>query len=223
MIIANNKCKGNKMADNKQKYGVLENVVLAYVKVAEPTTKYQSTDLEYSVDAIVEKSVAKQWNKDFPKQKAKELEKDEFESKYKMEAPFEGDDIFVIKLKKAATKNGVAFDEKFRPRLLVENDEGERTDVTVSRLCSNGVKAKVSYRITENDFGRFGQLNNILVKEDDFIEYVSQAAGAGSEFGGKVAKVTEPENKIATEARASKAEVKAKPAHVDEKDDDAPF
>ena len=152
------------MADKNQNFGVLDNVVLSYVKVAESTKKFQSEDLEYSIDAIVEKSVAKQWNKDFPKQKAKEFEKEEFESKYKIEAPFDGDEVFVIKLKKPATKNGVAFDEKFRPRLLLESNDGGRTDITVSRLCSNGVKAKVSYRITVNEFGRFSQLNNILVK-----------------------------------------------------------
>lgn len=211
------------MATNKQTYGVLDNVVLTYVKVAEPTTKYQSTDLEYSIDAVVEKSVAKQWNKDFPKQKAKELEKEEFESKYKIEAPFEGEDVYVIKLKKAATKNGVAFDEKFRPRLLIENDDGERTDVTVSRLCSNGVKAKVSYRITENDFGRFGQLNNILVKEDDFVEYVSQSGGVGSEFGGKPVAASEPAKESATKARANKETTKVTPVSVDDDSDQAPF
>lgn len=208
------------MADNSKKFGVLENVVLAYVKVAEPSPKYQSTDTEYSVDAIVEKVVAKQWNKDFPKQKAKEFERDEFEAKFKMEAPFSGDEVYVIKLKKPATKGGVAFDEKFRPRLLIEDADGERTDVTVSRLCSNGTKAKVSYRITENDFGRFSQLNNILVKEDDFIEYVSQA-GVGSEFGGKPVKVAEPENEAATKARANKAakeEPKQEPVEEDDPD-----
>ena len=211
------------MADNKQTYGVLDNAVLAYVKVAESTKKFQSEDLEYSVDAIVEKAVAKQWNKDFPKQKAKEFDKDEFESKYKIEAPFSGDEVFVIKLKKAATKNGVAFDEKFRPRLLLENSDGDRTDVTVSRLCSNGVKAKVSYRITSNDFGKFGQLNNILVQEEDFVEYVSQSGGVGSEFGGKSVKTAEPEKESATKARANKEPAKAKAAHVEDDSMDAPF
>jgi len=195
------------MADNKSQYGVLDNAILAYVKVAETTKKYQSEDLEYSVDAIVEKAVAKQWNKDFPKQKAKELDKEDFEAKYKIEAPFSGDEVYIIKLKKAATKNGVAFDEKFRPRLLLEDSDGERTDVTTSRLCSNGVKAKVSYRITSNDFGRFGQLNNILVQEDDFVEYVSQSGGVGSEFGGKVATKSEPAKESVTKARANKGKV----------------
>lgn len=193
------------MATAKAQYGVLENVVLAYAKIAEPTTKYQSKDLEYVVDCIVDKATAKAWNKSFPKQKAKELEADEFQEKYKMDNPFGGDEVYIIKMKKAASKDGEMYDEKFRPRVLLDTADGERVDITTSRLISNGSKAKVSYRITENSFGIFGQLNNILMDEDGFIEYVSKGGGAGSEFDGKRVTKAEGENTAATQARANKA------------------
>jgi hypothetical protein len=196
----------------KAKVGVLENVVLAYVKVAEATQKYQSKDLEYVIDCIVDKPTAKTWNKAFPKQKAKELDADEFKTKYKMDNPFDGDEVYVIKLKKAATKDGEVFDEKYRPKVLLDMNDGERVEITTSRLVSNGSKGKVSYRINTNDFGTFAQLQNILIKEDDFIEYKSSGFEPGSEFDGKAVSKVEPENEAATKARAKKAEAEKKPA-----------
>lgn len=214
------------MADNKNSFGVLNNVVLAYAKLAEAATKYQSTDLEYAVDCIVDKATAKAWNKQFSKQKAKEFDREDFEKKFKMEAPFEGDEIYVIKMKKAATKNGEAFDEKYRPQVLLDTKEGERVNITTSRLISNGSVAKVSYRITSNDFGVFGQLNNILMDEAGFKEYVSTGGSAGSEFGDNKPVRQEPARKEATKARASKEvekPIKSKKPAVEEIDDDQPF
>lgn len=207
----------------EQQYGVLEGT-FAFMKLAEPSTKYQSEDLEYSVDVIVSKKVAKEWNKQFAKQKAREIEPSEFETKYKMPIPedvADEDEIYVIKLKKGATKDGVAFDDKFRPKLLLDTAEG-RVDITVSCLAANGTKGKASYRTTSNDFGVFAQLNNILVAEEDFKEYVRSGGVAGSEFGDAkpIAKV-EPESKAAT---ASRPKVAKKPEPEDEDEEDkSPF
>lgn len=188
----------------KQKYGVLENVILAYAKIAEPSTKYQSTDLEYSVDCVVDKATAKAWNKQFAKQKAKEFDREDFETKFKMTAPFEGDEIYVIKMKKAATKDGEVFDEKYRPKVFLDTSDGERVEITTSRLISNGSVAKVSYRVTENSYGIFGQLNNILMDEDGFKEYINTSSADGSEFGTSKPVKKEPSRVEATEARKSK-------------------
>jgi len=206
----------------EQQYGVLEGT-FAFMKLAEPSTKYQSEDLEYSVDVIVSKKVAKEWNKQFSKQKAREVEPSEFETKYKIPVPAEladEDEIYVIKLKKGATKDGVAFDEKFRPKLLLDTAEG-RVDITVSRLAANGTKGKASYRITPNGFGTFAQLNNILVAEEDFKEYVRTGGVVGSEFGDAkpIAKV-EPENKSATASRPKPAEAKPAPKKQEEPEED---
>jgi hypothetical protein len=205
-----------------QTYGVLENVVLAYAKLAEPTLKYQSTDLVYEVDCIVEKAVAKAWSKQFAKQKAKEYDAEDFKTKFKMDPPFGGDEVFVIKMRKAATKDGEVFDEKYRPKVLLDTKDGERVEITTSRLISNGSVAKVSYRITENSFGIFGQLNNILMDEDGFKEYVSTGGAAGSEFGDSKPVKQEAPRKEATEARASKAPAKPK-AQEPLEDESSPF
>lgn len=213
------------MADKNQ-YGVLENVIFAYAKLAEPTKKYQSEDTLYEVDCIVTKAQAKAFNKEFAKQKAKELDREDFEAKYKMEAPYEGDEIYVIKLRKPASKDGEVFDEKYRPKVLLDMNDGERVEITTSRLISNGSKGKVSYRITSNDFGTFAQLNNILMEEDDFIEYKSSGGGAaGSEFGSAKPVRAEAPREEATKARANKEkDAPKKPAKQAEEDDaDSPF
>lgn len=211
----------------KATYGVLDNVVLAYAKLAEPTNKYESKDLVYEVDCIVEKAVAKAWTKQFPKQRAKEYDKEDFEKKFKMDAPFDGDEVFVIKMRKAASKDGEMFDEKYRPQVLLDTKDGERVNITTSRLISNGSLAKVSYRITENSFGCFGMLNNVLMDEDGFKEYVSAGGATGAEFGSAKEVKQEAPRKEATEARANKeAEKPKKPAKVVEDDiseDESPF
>lgn len=192
-------------ASKNEKYGVLSDVVFAYAKIAESTKKYQSEDREYTIDCIVDKTTAKSWNKQFPKQKAKEIDKEDFVEKYKMEAPFSGDEVYVIKLKKGASKDGEDFDEKWRPKVLLDTKEDGRVDITTSRLISNGSRGKASYYISENSFGTFGQLNNILMDEEGFIEYKSTSGGPGSEFGdGKAIKKVEPASESATRMRATK-------------------
>lgn len=210
----------------KSEYGVLNDVTFAYAKLAEPTKKYQSEDTLYEVDCIVTKAVAKAFNKEFAKQKAKELDREDFIAKYKMDPPYEGDEIYVIKLRKPASKDGVVFEEKYRPKVLLDttDDDGKeiRADITTSRLISNGSVGKVSYRITSNDFGTFAQLNNILMDEGGFIEYKSSGGAAGSEFGdSKPVRVEAPKPEV-TNARANKAADKkpAKPAKQEEPDGD---
>ena len=190
------------MADSK--YGVLENVIFAYAKIAEPTKKFESEDTTYEVDCVVTKEQYKAWNKEFPKQKGKEYDREDFEARFKLDAPYDGDEIYVIKLRKAASKDGEVFDTKYRPRVLLDTNDGERVDITESRLMSNGCKGKVSYYITENSFGKFGQLQTVLMEEDDFIEYKS-TGGVGSEFGSTKAVKVEAANESATKARANKA------------------
>lgn len=216
------------MADKNQ-YGVLNNVVLAYAKLGEPVKKYQSEDLVYEVDCIVEKAVAKAWNKEFAKQKAKEIDAEEFKEKFKMDPPFGGDEVYIIKMRKPASKDGEMYDEKYRPKVLLDTADGERVEITTSRLLANGCRAKVSYRITENSFGKFGQLNNVLMDEEGFIEYKSSGGGvAGSEFGDAKPVKQEAPREDVTAGRAARSAAKQEPKKADvtedvESMDDAPF
>lgn len=161
---------------------VLNNVTFAYVKVQNPVLKYQSQDSEYTVDCVVSKADAKAWNKAYPKQKAKEVENEEFTTKFKMDLPFpDQDEQFVIKMKKPHIKNGKMMDERYRPRVfLADANGGEPSDITFTVLPANGSKGKVAYNERSNDFGTFAGLDSILIEE--LIEYKSSATVGGA-FG----------------------------------------
>lgn len=200
------------MAKDKATYEVIEGV-LVYAKLAQADTKYQSKDTEYSVEVIISEDQADEWDAKFKKQPSKKIKAAEFEDKYKIKVPkqFAGEkNLYSIKLKKDAVVDGVEFYPEFRPKVLLDTKDGERVEITTSRLIANGSTGKVSYRVTSNDFGTFAKLANVLMDEDGFIEFESKGGGGpGSEFGGAKPTKVEPENKAATQARKPKEEVKA--------------
>ena len=162
------------------------NAVFAYAKVQQADFKYgSSTEKEYSVDCIVDKATAKAWNKEFQKQKAKEVDRDDFERIYKIAPPFEGDELYVIKLKKAAQyKDGTPIPDAVRPRVFEKAANGKLVDITKDKLVSNGSKGVASYDVRTNDFGTFASLKAIRV--DDLIEYKKAGGGASFDELGEV-------------------------------------
>ena len=202
---------------------VLENATFAYIKIAAPVNKYQSTDTEFTVDCIVSKGDAKAWNKQFPKQKAKEVDNDEFIAKFKMELPHpDQDEQYVIKLKKPDIKNGKQFDQRYRPRVFKAIEDGEPEDITFDILVSNGSKGKASYTVRTNDYGTFAQLDSVLVEE--LIEYKSTAS-VGAAFGVKEVKPAPIMPVVSKQEEAFKPQQPAtQPApDFDSFDDDIPF
>lgn len=216
------------MADKKQTFGVVEGT-LVYAKVAEASLKYQSKDTEYTISVIVSEDVADAWDEQFKKQPAKKIKASEFESKYKIPVPEElkGEkNVYEIKLKKDATKDGEPFYPEHRPKVFVDYDNGDRVEITESRLIANGSVGKVSYRISTNDFGTFAKLNNVLMTEEGFKEYVSTGGAAGSEFdGGETKREVKKEapRKEATQARAAKAPKKEVEEDEADDSDSSPF
>lgn len=184
----------------KSKLGVIEGTFV-YAKVGQPDTKYQSTEKEWSIEVIVSEEIADTWDEQFKKQPSKKIKATEFESKYKIPLPahLKGEkSVYGIKLKRQATNDGVAVDESFRPKIYVDDSEGNRTEIGQSRLIANGSFGKVSYFISTNDFGTFSRLQNVLMTEDNFIEYESKvSSGGGAEFGeAKSVKYEEPKETV---------------------------
>ena len=215
-------------AKAKNDYGVLEGTIV-FAKIAQSDKKYQSEDREYSITVIVDEDTADEWDAKFKKQPSKKIKASEFEEKYKTACPIKGaKNVFAITLKKDATKNGEPFNPEYRPKVFLDTAE-ERVEITESRLIANGSYGKVSYRITENSFGTFARLNNVLMTEEGFKEYVSTGGGkAGSEFGDTKPVRKEEARKEATEARQDKPKkgVKQEPKDNDVDPDDlsdAPF
>lgn len=194
------------MAEVKNTFGVLEGT-LAYAKIAQADLKYQSKDTEYSIVVIVDEDTADDWDTQFKKQPAKKIKATEFEDKYRFPCPIEGaKNVYAITLKKDATKDGEPFYPEHRPKVLLDTSDGERVDITESRLIANGSYGKVSYRISTNDFGTFAKLNNVLMDEKGFKEYITNTGGVGSEFGEGKPVTKEAPRKEATQARKAKDE-----------------
>lgn len=212
-----------------QDYGVIEGV-LVYACLAQPKQKYQSEDTEYTISVLVDEDTADNWDEKFKKQPAKKVKISDFEEKFKIDTPekFKGmKNVYEIKLKKDAVVNGEEKFPEYRPKVLLDQNDGERVEITESRLISNGSVGKVSYRINSNDYGTFAKLQNVLVKEDDFVEYVSTKREPGSEFGDSKPVVKEPAKESVTKARPEKPKAAPKVAKAlveeDEDDDSCPF
>ena len=206
---------------------VIQDVTFAYAKIAQADTKYQSTEKEYSVDCIVTKAVAKDWNKKYPKQKAKEFDRADFEKIFKIDAPYEGDEIYVIKLKKPAQyKDGTLLPDALKPRVLEKTENGN-VDITATKLVANGSKGVVQFDEVTNSFGTFAKLKAIRV--DQLIEYKKGGDAAFDELGGVVGGLADlssiPERE-ASEAQKKQREepVKAKQEEsFEDFDENLPF
>lgn len=204
------------MIDKKAKFGVVSGVAV-YCKIAEPDTKFESKETEYSVGIIVDEDTADEWDSVFTKQPAKKINVSEFEAKFKFPCPIEGvKKVYQITLRKDTVINGEPIKDEYKPRVFLDDNNGDRTDITESRLVANGSDIQVSYSISDNKYGTFARLRNALVLEDTFKEYVSTGGGkGGSEFGAKPVK-KEAAKKEVTEARASKAKQKPIVEEIDE-------
>jgi hypothetical protein len=204
-------------AKEKSKLGVIEGT-LVYAKVGQPDNKYQSTEKEWSIEVIVSEEIADEWDEQFKKQPSKKIKASDFSAKYKIDLPehLKGEkSVYGIKLKRQATNDGEPVDESFRPKIYIDDADGNRTECGQSRLIANGSFGKVSYFISTNDFGTFSRLQNVLMKEEDFIEYESKSSGGGSEFGeAKSVKYEEPKESV-MKTRAEKPA----PKKVVEQDD----
>lgn len=141
---------------------------LLYVCIQQPTKKYESDETEWKVSLVVDKKQAKEWNKRFSKQKAKEIDNAEFESIYKIQPPFsEQDEQYVLKISQNThTADGK---EMYQPRVYEDIGANNVVEITNTKLVGNGSKGSVGYTVVENKFGTFAKLNALLVT--DLIEY----------------------------------------------------
>lgn len=177
---------------------VIEGVGFFYTKIQRPSPKFNKNEgNEYVVDVHVDKATAKAWNKEFPKNKAKEYEYTEFVEKFGGDLAIGTDEQFFIKLKKNESyldKNSgerVLIDDKYRPRVLIDDGSGELEDITFSHLVGNGSVGVVQYEINENDYGKFANL--VAIKVDSLV-VVQQSSGNKFDVLGKVKSLADNPN-----------------------------
>lgn len=191
--------------------------VFAYAKIQEPAFKYQSTtEKEFSIDIIVDKATAKAFGKQFPKQKGKVVDNDDFEDIYKMPPPFpDQDEQFVLKLKRPAQyKDGKPLPESYWPKVM-QKKGGKAVQIPREVLVGNGSVGKVSYDVNENDFGTFAKLKNILV--EDLKEYKKSGGSGADDFGLELEEPTTDEFGSADDGEGNEVKVPAKAAKTSTK------
>ena len=165
---------------------ILNNAVFFYTCIQTPTKKYESEDTEWKTNAVVDKKSAKEWNKRFAKQKAKEIDNEEFVAKYKCDVPFpDQEEQYIIKL--SQNTHNAEGKEMYAPKVYQDIGNNNVVDITKKKLVGNGSKGKAAYGVVENKFGTFAKLNSICIF--DLVEY----GGNANPFGN----VVEDENDAA--------------------------
>lgn len=214
--------------------GTINNCVFGYVKIQQADFKYGSnTDKEYTVDCTVSKADAKAWNKAFPKQKAKEIDNEDYTKIFKIDPPFaDQDEQYVIKLKKPAQfkKDGEThpIPDQYRPRVFETGADGKLVDITKEKLVANGSKGAASYEENTNDYGTFARLKAIRV--DYLVEYKKAAGGQSFDELGEVGSLADdfsdvPEREARAEQESTKPAKKEQSKATPEFDEsqDLPF
>lgn len=190
---------------------VLNKATILYCKTKDAVFSYNSRERkEWTVDAAVDKATAKSWNKQYPKQKAKEVDTEDFKEQYLIDPPFPNqDEQYIIKFKKKAdyVKNGdiIQIADQYRPRVFEKGDDGKLVDITMAKLVANGSVGTIQFEEVSNDYGTFAQLKAIRV--DELIEYKSGGASFDElgELGDEgLAEVATESKETPRQAQASK-------------------
>lgn len=202
------------------------NGTLVYVQVNKPVDCYiKEKGKEWKASIVVDEDTADEWNEEFPKQSATVVKTSEFESIYKIPAPYpEAKKQYIITLRRNThytktekdedgkdVKTQHPIPENYHPKVFLKTEDG-RQDITQEKLVANGSKGTISIQVRELRVGNVANLGNVLVT--DLIEYKSTAKEAGSEFDDEA---PSPKKK---ESKPSKA--KQEPA-AQESEDDEPF
>jgi hypothetical protein len=202
------------------------NGTLVYVQVNEPKQCFAAEKgEEWKASIVVSEDDAEAWDDTYPKQTAKQVKTSEFESIYKIPAPFPNQRKQYVITARKNTKlgNGNPVPIQYQPKVF-QKKGNTLVDVTTSVLPANGSVGAISIESYEGKMGIFARLKNVLVTE--MIEYKRADSGSsadGSEFGFEVQKADDGEgNEVKVPAKAA-----AKPKKVVVEDDedlsDSPF
>jgi hypothetical protein len=209
----------------------VNNVYFAFCKIMNPVEAINKANTEVSVSVVMDEDTADSWNETNPNNLYKSMKNDAFVEKYKFEAPFSNQKKqFVVTVKKMFSKDGVELPVKFRSRVFQVID-GKNVDVTFLSYVGNGSRGKLSYSTYENKYGKFAQLDAILV--EDMVEYIAKDeegsggnGSTGSDFGDVELAVAPVGQKAVVKQSEAPPKTVVKPTKVNkavEQDTDSPF
>lgn len=158
---------------------------LVYVQLDTPKPCFDAEKgTEYKASIVVTEDDADEWNEAYPKQKAKEVKTSEFETVYKVAAPFPDQrKQYIITLRKnTKLANGNPVPPQYTPKVFQQKGK-TLVEITSTVLVANGSTGQMSVDHYDAKMGPVARLKN--VKVDDLIEYVKPEGSAyesGSEF-----------------------------------------
>ena len=161
---------------------VIKDVYAAWIKVAQAAENFNQDGYEWVCDFVMSEKQMKDFKKKYPAKKNsfKEILNNEFEKKFKMDAPFpDQEEQCVIKLKQATKKaNG---EPNKQPKVYlntgaVKDGKPVLEDITqTSQMVGNGSKVAVSVsEFTPKSGPAQGKMTCFLsgIRVDDLVEYV---------------------------------------------------
>lgn len=158
---------------------------LVYVQLDTPKPCFDAEKgTEYKASIVVNEDDADAWNEAYPKQKAKEVKTSEFETIYKVAAPFPDQrKQYIITLRKnTKLANGNPVPPQYTPKVFQQKGK-TLVEITSTVLVANGSTGQMSVDHYDAKMGPVARLKN--VKVDDLIEYVKPEGStyeSGSEF-----------------------------------------
>lgn len=165
--------------------GFINGVTFLYACIQEPITKWESTELEYSVKVVVDEDTFDTWTDKFPKNGKVKIKTDNFKEKYGIDPVYpEAKNQYILTLKIAAEdQNGNLIpDDSFkRPNVYMPATGGKVKDVTKSTLVGNGSKGDLQFWIAHTGKGDFPKLQAVMVRE--LIAYEKATSSGGSAWG----------------------------------------
>lgn len=196
--------------------------VLVYVQLDTPKPCFDAEKgTEWKASIVVSEDDADEWNDAYPKQKAKEVKTSEFESVYKVAAPFADQrKQYIITLRKnTKLANGNPVPPQYTPKVFQQKGK-ILADITNTTLVANGSEGQISVDHYDAKMGPVARLKN--VKVDTLIEYVK--ADASYESGSEFDVADDGEGKSVKVPASAKTAPKAAKKVVEEDSDlDSPF
>lgn len=223
---------------------IINNVTFAWVKMKAPVKSLNEKNTEVSVQVVMSEDDADELLEACPSANVKTYKNDAFEDKFKFAPPFPtAKKQYVASFKRMVSKDGVDFHPDHRPRVILVDEDGEKSDKTYEIEVGNGSKGAVAYSTytadyTDKETGKrtkklLSQL--VAIQVEELVVYESASGDGDGEsndkpadvFGGSVKLAATPKNQ-APVVKQSEAKVAAKVTKkaskvVDDSGDSSPF
>lgn len=169
MAISNFEEKG-------RKYMQIDNVTFGKLSVRFPEKKYQSDEMIFRAECVVDKKDYKELKKLFKKGSFEQIDTEDFQARLKFEPPYpDEDEQHVVRFsaktnykdKKSGEQKPLEYDMDLHPKIY-EVVNGEYVDITKTKYVNNGSKGSIVVAVSDTSFGTMAYLKAV------YLDYVNE-------------------------------------------------